>query len=273
MKSPDKKNLSLDSDAGSERRLLYAQPLAELVERVKKEGSENILFDAAEKYLDTLNVELVYESEKDNPEIEEMRRRLNTEAGVIISNHPGYFDVLTLLHLIRRQDIKIMAGHFEEISEILGPENFLPAPKDPAGLVKLMKEIRNHIKSGGVLLIFPTGGQDSVSKPKEKRRFEFQSGFRHLVEKVLEPDDMVYSFNVDPKGIADVINESIPRPLGSVSAVLADINPNMLKERKPIRVKENYSTAEEWKRVVAESSREEVNKELSEHYLEKFEIK
>ena len=185
MKSLEKKsNSSLDSSLDSERRLIYAQPFAELVEQVKKEGSEDILFDSMERYLETLNIELVYESEKDNPEIEEMRRRLNTEAGVIISNHPGYFDVLAILHLIKRQDIKIVASHFEDISKILGTEKFLPAVRDPAGVAKLMRDIKNHIKSGGALLIFPTGGQDGINKPEDKRHFEFQSGFRYLVGKV-----------------------------------------------------------------------------------------
>lgn len=254
---------------------IYSEVLKKLVRQVEASGSENVLADSLEKYLEMLNIDLVYESEQDDPEIEEMRRKLNTEAGVVICNHPGYLDGPAIMHLIKRKDVKILVNDFKMFSEALGTENFIMAAKSPAELAKNLKEIKKHIETGGLLLIFPTAGSDSVDNSREHRPLEFKSGFRYLVDKVLNPEDMVYSFNVNSDDVSRVINEQ--NPIGRIGAVASnvavDVDVNKFRERMPIRVKEDYSTAEEWKRVVAESNREEVNQKLSEHYLEKFENK
>lgn len=254
---------------------IYSEVLKKLVRQVEASGSENVLADSLERYLEMLNIDLIYETEKDNPEIDEMRRRLNTEAGVVISNHPGYLDGPAIMHLIKRKDVKILVSNFKMFSEALGTENFIMAAKSPAELAKQLKEIKKHIEAGGLLLIFPTAGSDSVDNSREHRPVDFKSGFRYLVDKVLDAEDMVYSFNVNSDDVSRVINEqNLIGRIGAVASnVAVDIDVNKFKEMMPIRIKEDYSTAAEWKQIVEESDREEVNEALSKHYLEKFENK
>lgn len=253
----------------------YSEILKKFVKQIEASGSKNILADSIEKYLEMFNIDLIYETEKNNPEIGEMRQKLNTEAGIIISNHPGYLDSPAIMHLIKRKDVKILVSDFKMFSEVLGTENFVMATKNPVELSKQLKIIKEHIKAGGVLLIFPTAGSDSVKNNKEYWPIEFKSGFRYLIDKVLDSEDMVYSFNINADDVSEIINKRdiIGRVEAVNSNVITDINFNKFKERIPIRIKENYSTALEWKQIIKKSSREEVNQALSRHYLEKFEDK
>jgi hypothetical protein len=258
-----------------EDKLFYGRALKKFVKQIEDSGTDNVLEDTLERYLEELNIDLIYESERDNPETEEMRRRLNTEAGVVICNHPGYFDVPAIMRPIKRKDIKILVSNFGMFSEAFGSENFIKASKNPIELLKQLKDIKKHIEAGGLLLIFPTAGSDSVNNGEGHRSIKFKSGLRYLIDKALSPEDMVYSFNVNSDDIANIINEpgAIDRVDSVASGAFVGVNRNKFKDRKSIRVRESYSTAAEWKRVVAESDREEVNEKLSEHYLEKFETK
>lgn len=81
-------------------------------------------------------------------------------ATVIIANHPTVIDGLTLIHTVSRvrEDIKIIANHilpiiFPEVSGItIGIENM-------AGKMshKKFREMNDHLKNGGVLIICPAG--------------------------------------------------------------------------------------------------------------------
>lgn len=81
-------------------------------------------------------------------------------ATVVISNHPTVIDGLTLIHTVSRvrKDIKIIANHilpiiFPEVSGLtIGIENM-------AGKMshKKFREMNDHLKNGGVLIICPAG--------------------------------------------------------------------------------------------------------------------
>ncbi|MFA6422410.1 MAG: 1-acyl-sn-glycerol-3-phosphate acyltransferase [Candidatus Buchananbacteria bacterium] len=254
----------------------YASTFKKMTERVRESGSEDVFSDVMEKYLETLNIKPVYEQELgQNPDLPEMRERLNSESGIIISNHPGYFDSLVILHLIRRKNIKVLVSQrtFPVISKILGPENFIEASHDPVQLKKQLREIKRHIESGGVLLIYPTGGADAIDSSRKDSELEFKSGFRFMVEGILRPEDMVYSFWVEPDDVADVLDEKIHRTIGTASDVVVGTkaNVNKLKGTKSIRVNESYSKAGEWQEIVQGSeSRDEADRALTEHYLDQF---
>lgn len=81
-------------------------------------------------------------------------------AAVIISNHPTVMDGVALIHTVSRvrKDIKIVANHvlpmiFPQVSELtIGIENM-------AGKMshKKFREMNDHLKNGGVLIICPAG--------------------------------------------------------------------------------------------------------------------
>lgn len=81
-------------------------------------------------------------------------------ATVVISNHPTVIDGLSLIHMVSRvrSDIKIIANHvlpiiFPQVSELtIGIENM-------AGKMshKKFREMNDHLRKGGVLIICPAG--------------------------------------------------------------------------------------------------------------------
>lgn len=81
-------------------------------------------------------------------------------ATVVISNHPTVIDGLSLIHTVSqvRSDIKIIANHvlpiiFPQVSELtIGIENM-------AGKMshKKFREMNDHLRKGGVLIICPAG--------------------------------------------------------------------------------------------------------------------
>lgn len=81
-------------------------------------------------------------------------------ATVVISNHPTVMDGIALIHTIAqvRKDIKIVANHilpmiFPQVAELtIGIENM-------AGKMshKKFREMNDHLKNGGVLIICPAG--------------------------------------------------------------------------------------------------------------------
>lgn len=81
-------------------------------------------------------------------------------AAVVVSNHPTVMDGLALIHTVSRvrKDIKIVANHvlpiiFPQVSELtIGIENM-------AGKMshKKFREMDDHLKKGGVLIICPAG--------------------------------------------------------------------------------------------------------------------
>lgn len=261
------------------KRSVYVSAFEKMKDDIEANEGGDLFYDTMKKYLESSNVKPVYETEADNPEIAAMREKLNTESGIIISNHPGYFDSAVILNLMHRDDLKIVVSsqNYQKFVEFFGPDKFieaLSAGHDVSRQLAEAKKIRDHLKSGGALLIFPTAGSDAVDKKKTDDELHFESGFGHFVKKYLKPDDMVYSFWVEPDDVAAaVLAEKIPRSAGALSEVYIgpSANINKLKETKPIRVKEAYSRAEEWQEEMSgPENKEDKNKKLAAHYLDQF---
>jgi hypothetical protein len=155
-------------------------------------------------YLKSLNVTPVYAKETTS-QFGELRQKLGTESGLIISNHPvGFVDVPIILSNIHREDFKayVQNAVFESIVSAF-ERNFGQTgkqiaidkliPNDPKKARENFKVALTHMSEGGILLLHPTAGQDLHSTDQ----IEFQSGFR-LFLKQLEPEQMVYSFCVNP---------------------------------------------------------------------------
>lgn len=81
-------------------------------------------------------------------------------ATVVISNHPTVMDGIALIHTIAqvRKDIKIVANHilpmiFPQVAELtIGIENMAAKMSH-----KKFREMNDHLKNGGVLIICPAG--------------------------------------------------------------------------------------------------------------------
>jgi len=246
------------------------------IDRIKNEGFSAIN-DVIEKYWKIMNVRVESNAVAKNGEqveLEEIRKKLKTEPGVVISNHPGYFDVPAILETLHRTDVLAMVldKYYQELADKLGEERVVAAASDPKKLLDGFKKIKKHIEAGGLFLIFPTGGHDYSDN--KNREFIFRDGFDFLIKHVLRPEDMVYCFHVDPEDVRSIASERIPRALvGVTELVLPEaLNLNTYKEQKVIHMQESYGQAREWQEVSAKSrnNKTDVNRALEEHYMRTF---
>ncbi len=215
------------------------------------------------EYLRSLNVGPTYLQQK-NSNFAEMRRRLNSEPGVVISNHPGHLDTPVILNMLSRTDIKVLAGTSARtrLSPILGASNIIDATSDRSKLLGQFREVKSFIERGGLFLMYPAGGTET-----------FQHGFRLLVDKILRPTDMVYACHVEADDITALADERKSRMVGAVSNIVLPGNQdiNAKKERKYIRVNEHYTQAEEWKKVLMKANdKKGADILLTEHFVQLF---
>lgn len=201
----------------------------------------------------------------------DLRENLNTRAGILISNHPSALDMCFIFPALQRSDLLLMVQEkrFEFLATALGPEHVVQASSDPKELPGITDRILNHIKTGGLFVIFPSGGEEV-----QTNELHFRSGFRHLVSK-LDPDNMVYSFFIDPAAGKRVTNEVIGPPRGATDRATL-IAPNLhvrpLRERLTVKVNETCSNVSEWQEIIANSTQHaspEKNNLLAKHFLEK----
>ncbi len=214
--------------------------------------------ESMEAYLNSLNVTPVYAKETTS-EFDGLRQKLDTESGLIISNHPaGLIDVPIVLSNIHREDFKayVQSAVYETIvaafERSFGEKGRKIAmdkliPNDPSKARETFKQALGHISDGGILLLHPTAGQDRHST----EQIEFQSGFR-LFLKQLGPEQMVYSFCVNPFDLKKNFGNSLATSskfagLSSEELVHKNFNPNRLTSPAVINVDENYGTVAQWR--------------------------
>lgn len=225
------------------------------IEQDVAERGFEALHEAINKYFAIWNVAPTYKQEG-SENFSAMRNKLNSEAGIIISNHPGYMDVPAILNCINREDIKIMVDKegYDILSKMVGKKYIVPADKS------VLSEVAVHIKNGGIFLIFPTG--------ETGKRLDFRAGFTKLIEN-LEPDNMVYSFYVNPQDVMTVESAYHGRTAGVASALYLNpaLNVNRLRETKAVRIDESFTTAREWQEAAQGSQRlKEKTAFLTKHY-------
>jgi len=232
----------------------------------------------AEEWFRKSKIEPVYL--KENTEnFSEMRQKLNSEPGILIANHPGTFDSLALLSLLERQDVRVLVENPElaaKVADIFGqpyawaiPE-YSENPNERRGrgveLMKMVRNIQNYIQQGGLVVFYPTGGRE------ESDPFKFEELFGLLIQRVLRPNDMVYTCWIDEEDIGSIGNERIQRTAGIFSdTVFPPVNINKAKRTKQIRVDERYSKAVEWKELLQSGMDSNTRSEiLTKHFLDEF---
>ncbi|MFA5792054.1 MAG: 1-acyl-sn-glycerol-3-phosphate acyltransferase [Candidatus Paceibacterota bacterium] len=197
------------------------------------------------------------------------RLKLNSEAGVIIANHPSVFDTSAILSLLSRNDVLVMADEADFWEGTVVEENFIRTPK-PFEVIKVFERIREHIKKGGVFLIFPTGGRENSGE-----EFKFKRGFRYMLENgILTPETMVYAFNIQGGGLTipeeekqDYKNKCL---LYFAQQVLED---SRVVIEKPAHLEivldERYTKAQEWASLLGSNKGKE-DIALTKHYTDLF---
>lgn len=81
---------------------------------------------------------------------------------IIAANHPGAFDSLVITANLSRSDVKIIVNiPLPFIKKLPATENhFLYAPRDPHVRIGVVRSAIRHLKEGGALLLFASGGID-----------------------------------------------------------------------------------------------------------------
>lgn len=209
---------------------------------------------AVDKFFVICDIQPEYIQAKENPDkSSEMRRKLQTESGVVISNHPGIIDILFILKAIgNRTDVKIFSAQqvAKMYGELFGQENAITI-----GDLDYEEKMLSHIKSGGLMIFMPTAGEE-----RNSREIKFKRGFGNIFVQKLNPDCMVYNFYVNPKDIEEIIGEttfknySEPNPkrdtlFSRFNRVISDSKESaglIHGEPAPVRVYERYSQIKDW---------------------------
>jgi len=77
---------------------------------------------------------------------------------VVVSNHPGTFDLFTLLANLPRQDVKVIISGVPVVRSLPAAASYLIyVPSDPHGRIPVIRSAIRHLKQGGCLVLFPTG--------------------------------------------------------------------------------------------------------------------
>lgn len=257
-----------------------------IVKRLADSVAERGLPKSIEQYVrDSLNVEYQFQQSDNN---EAQRKRLNTESGLIISNHPDFVDIPAILTTLSNESLsrfKVIVAplflasfrkHFE--ATLGGREMFVSYTgkrRDEYGQLKDL--ILGHVqKNDGLFLIFPTGG-----KERHSGVFQFNNLFRDIVLE-LDNTKMIYNFCVEPNDVEEFVSRVGKIPLVGGLASLPFLPPGLnvvklltRKKKSCIHVDERYTQAEEWKGLITPNAqstqiRKQHNQILTNHYLDLF---
>ena len=80
---------------------------------------------------------------------------------LITSNHPGTYDSLVIASNVPRDDLKIIAGNIPFLRNLPATQNYMiHTTLDTHDRMTVLRKAIRHLKSGGSVLIFGTGGID-----------------------------------------------------------------------------------------------------------------
>jgi hypothetical protein len=80
---------------------------------------------------------------------------------IVAANHPGTYDLLLIPASLGRDDIKIITGNIRFLRELpFTREHLIFLTPDVDVRVGVLRTAIRHLRSGGTLLIFPSGGID-----------------------------------------------------------------------------------------------------------------
>jgi hypothetical protein len=216
------------------------------------------------------------QAEKDPKAFEAMREKLMTERGLVISNHPNaLFDMFSVLQALSgkegkegdREDVLVLVADrdLDIYKECFDEKRFIAASDfaTPSGFKKILA----HMEDGGLLILFPTGGDEQGND------LHFKDGLEVLMKK-MKPDMMVYSFYIDADDVKKVQShhpELLPGMLSEVKFGADWMNLNRVRSAASFRVNEAYTKVEDWHDVLYRAHRsDKAADDLAGRYLSQF---
>ncbi|MGZ9220824.1 MAG: 1-acyl-sn-glycerol-3-phosphate acyltransferase [Anaerolineales bacterium] len=102
---------------------------------------------------------------------------------VIASNHPASIDSVVISAHVTRPDYKVIIGEipfFKNLPNVGRNAIFAPAQNDISGRMQVVREIIQHLKKGGAILIFARGGIEADPAFMPEADAEFNKWSRSL---------------------------------------------------------------------------------------------
>ncbi len=223
-------------------------------------GGEASPKSIAEHMLQKMNVS-VERTEKNNPDFPIWKKKLSEKPGIIICDHPLRIEVLAILSMVERSDVKAIASRLtvEMAAPVFGKEYFIEVDPNASrsGVKESFNRAQSHIDSGGLLILFPGGSS------QRDQNAPFRSGFRNLIKRI-SPDAMVYACKAD-SGDVEGLRKGLLWRLASLA--VPGLRP---KSEKRLRIEERYTEASWWQEAIRGESPAEDNRALTERYLSIF---
>lgn len=227
------------------------------------------LMEGSRRILEGLAIDVRYTRNTD-PEYAHMREALQKERGLLIANHPGAGDVFALAQMIERRDARILVTEriypfLASLEAELGVQYFIKASSDPKEAAHAFGQMREQILSGGLVMLFPGGGE------RKGQGTQFADAFRLLVGKVLQPEDMVYACKITGDTKASSLDE-LSRISGAGIAQLTKgaLTTHRYMAPRTLSVDERLTRAGEWQEALVGVGRKEGNTALTYHFEELF---
>lgn len=102
---------------------------------------------------------------------------------VIASNHPASIDSVVISAHVTRPDYKVIIGEipfFKNLPNVSRHAIFAPAQNDISGRMQVVREIIQHLRKGGAILIFARGGIEADPAFMPNADTEFNKWSRSL---------------------------------------------------------------------------------------------
>src|SRR3989344_3104705 len=137
-----------------------------------------------QQFTDALGVKLNY-TRSSETEHREMRHKLNTEPGLVISNHPSVLDPAIIFQALDRTDVLALVHErgVPIFDRVIGAEHAVPPPTNRQELQAMMERGKTHITNGVLFLIFPSGADEIL----RGEPVHFKSGVRLFVAEANAP--------------------------------------------------------------------------------------
>lgn len=137
---------------------------------------------------------------------------------LVVSNHPGLADSLSLCAAIPREDLRVIAAERALLRALPNTSRYLlPVDKSLGGRLGGLRKASRHLKRGGALLTFPKGGiePDPASVPEAEASLESWSRSLRLFAR-LTPEAKVIpaivSGVISPSALANPVTHLRRRP-------------------------------------------------------------
>lgn len=223
------------------------------------------------QYLDWLKIEPEF-VQSTEPQFPEWRHRLNTEAGIVIANHPaGHVDAPLLLSIITnpRTAIFVQERIYEAVTKgfgkYFGEEAAVEAKKHllSNGRHEFERALE-HVENGGLLVMHPTAGTDGGKQFPTK----FASGLGAFIER-LKPETMIYAFHFEFDDYANFHNKSTKFWEQMAKASVSSLIPTSM-DSVYVKAEERYTQVADW-HVETGNRNVETNNSLVIQYKNLFE--